>query len=226
MKEASIKPPKRLLLIKRPFPSFIQKLTIFLLFILLLTQTFLTLYFYKIHLNELSAIQNYQEALRFILREGGGFNYSICNEYITPNDPQVLSLASNLKTPEAAFDFVVNNIQYYFEVTEDLLYPFVILSKGYSNCVGQANLLASLLIAQGIDPKNVKVVYGSIVLNKNRGNHAWVELYYKNKWIVLDPTLLTQYKGFDGYEKSKFYLDYRVIPVICYNPREKYFVSY
>ncbi len=225
-KKALTPPSSKLLVIRRLSPYFWQRLTIFLLFVLLLTQTFLMFYFYKLHTIEKNAIDEYQEALRFILREGGGFNYAICTEYITPNDPQVQSLAQQLKAPEATFDYVANQIKYRFEVTEDLLYPFVILNKGYSNCVGQANLLASLLLAKGFPPKDVRVVYGSIVLNKNRGNHAWVEFYYNNKWIVLDPTLLTQYKGFEGYEKSRFYSDYQVIPVICYNNQTKYFVSY
>lgn len=210
------------------FPSSLRfkNFYLFIFFILLLTQSILLFYFCSIHIRENNAIDGYKEALRFILREGGGFNYSCCNEYVMPTDPEIISLAQQLKTPENAFNFVANKISYRFEVTEDLLYPFVILNKGYSNCVGQANLLASLLIAQGNPTKNVWVVYGSIVLNKNRGNHAWVEFHYNNKWIVLDPTLLTFYRGFARNERVKFYSDYKIIPVIRYNNLNKYFISY
>ncbi len=204
----------------------LNNLILFIFFILILTQSFLLFYFYFLHIREYNTINEYKEALKFILREGGGFNYSICNEYITPNNPQVASLAQQLKTPENAFNFVATKISYRFEVTEDLLYPFVVLSRGFSNCAGQANLLASLLLAQGIPEKNVWVVYGSIVLNRMRGNHAWVELYYNNQWIVLDSTMLTPYKGFGKYGKQQFYQDFKVIPVIRYNTRSKYFVSY
>lgn len=216
----------KLKLLRFPSQISLRKIFVPVSFLVIIAQLVLVFYFYSLHISEHKAINNYKEALKFILREGGGFNYSICNEYVMPADSQIVSLAQELQTPENAFSFVANKIGYRFEVTEDLLYPFVILNRGYSNCVGQANLLASLLLAQGNQPRNVWVVYGSIVLNKNRGNHAWVEFYYNNKWIVLDSTLLTPYKGFANYEKSKFYSDFQVIPVIRYNNKTKYFVSY
>ncbi len=213
-------------LLKFPPAASVKKFFLVCLFFAALAQAFLLFYFYSLHTREYQAINEYKEALRFILREGGGFNYSICNQYITPDDPQIVSLAKSLQTPENAFNFIVTRIGYRFEVTEDLLYPFIILNRGYSNCVGQANLLASLLIALGNPEKNVWVVYGSIVLNKKRGNHAWVEFKYNGQWSVLDPTLLTPYKGFAKYERYKFYSDFKIVPVIRYNNRTKYFVSY
>ncbi len=190
-KQKTIGGKKGLKLIRFPFRNtinsrWLKNFSQFILIVIIFTQAFLIIYFYYLHTRENRSIQEYQEALRFILREGGGFNYSACNEYVTPGDPQIVSLAKSLETPEKAFEFVATNIKYRFEVTEDLLFPFVILNKGYSNCIGQANLLASLLIAMSNSPSRVKVVYGSIVLNMNRGNHAWVEFFDGQRWIVLD----------------------------------------
>ncbi len=57
-----------------------------------------------------------------------------------------------------------------------------------SDCSEQANTLASLLIASGESPDNVRVVLGLVDFDGTQGGHAYVEVFRNGRWLALDPT--------------------------------------
>ncbi len=59
-----------------------------------------------------------------------------------------------------------------------------------SDCSEQANTLASLMIASGIDSENVRVTLGLVDFDGTVGGHAWVEYYDEDddQWFVIDAT--------------------------------------
>ena len=61
------------------------------------------------------------------------------------------------------------------------------------DCSEQANTLASMLRASGVDAEDVRVVLGKVNFAGEVGGHAWVELKEDGKWFVLDPSVGAYY---------------------------------
>ncbi|GEM_PF-4146762 len=163
-------------------------------------------------------IISYVEGLNFILREGGGFRFTIASDYINPEHFAIIHIAEQMETPEKIYEFCAHQVRYNPETTEDNLYDHhVLMESRESNCAGHANLLCALLRAKGFESGHCRVIYGSILKGGERVNHAWVKLFWNNKWIVLDSTNFTPIRNFGAWSKEEFYRTFKVIPVFEYN---------
>lgn len=163
-------------------------------------------------------VDSYVESLNFILREGGGFRFGRAREYINPEHFAIKHMAEVLKNPEEIYVFCAHEVHYNPTTTEDNIYDYHILMEAReSNCVGHANLLCSLLRARGFGNEHCRVIYGSILIEGKRVNHAWVKLFWDDKWIILDSTNFTPIRDFGSWTRDEFYHTYKVIPVFEYN---------
>lgn len=142
---------------------------------------------------------------------------------IQPNDPAIQSLAASLGDPEAIYYFVRDNIAYSSRTDSHHLASETLQIKE-GNCVEKAELLASLLRANGTSEKNVHVYLGTINEKKYYEgippeNHAWIEFYYDGRWLVLDPS---QYLGdfsFEQWDRETFYEYFKADSYFEYNDK-------
>lgn len=146
----------------------------------------------------------------------GVADYSAAPQGILPGHPRVASLARRLKTPRAAFDYVAGRIAYSRTTTLAELSAIDVLDKRVANCQGTANLLISLFLAQGIGPKDTRVVYGHVRKDGMPSTHAWVEVFLEERWWVADATPYTD-SGAGIYDRDQFYSQNTVVPVVVYN---------
>jgi hypothetical protein len=124
--------------------------------------------------------------------------------YVTPENQAVLDLVDQLVGIEAiyeeAFSWVWISEEQLNGVEELWLYPeeFLTNTPYYqtnptgmiaSDCEDQANALVSLLVADGYDPRYVRVTLGIVNFDGQIGGHAWVEIYENGNWFALDPTM-------------------------------------
>ncbi len=138
-------------------------------------------------------------------------------------DPKIIELANSLATPENMYYFVRDNISY---LPLQPLHKSAaeVLNAGKGDCVDQANLLASLLRAEGYPSADVLVVLGTI--NEKRyiegippENHAWVEFKYGGKSLILDPTSYLGKFEFKKWTKDDFYGTFKIDDYFAYNDK-------
>jgi hypothetical protein len=128
--------------------------------------------------------------------------------YVTPNAPAVQSLATDLEGIQEVYseslnwvwiseEDLNNEIEYWlFPQTflEDTpTFPTNPTGEIASDCEEQANTLASLLIAEGYDSQNVRVVLGLVDFDGEIGGHAWVQVYEEGKWFDIEATAGSYY---------------------------------
>lgn len=163
-------------------------------------------------------IDAYVEGLNFILREGGGFRFSIASDYINPKNYAITHISGILGSPEKIYEFCAHEVKYNPVTTENNLYDYQVLTESReSNCVGHSNLLCSFLLAHGFKSEDCRVVYGSIFKDGEQVNHSWVKLFWNKKWIILDSTNFTPIRSFGGWSRDEFYKTFKVVPVFEYN---------
>jgi hypothetical protein len=142
--------------------------------------------------------------------------------YVTPNAPAVKDKASDLNGIQNIYDESLSWVWISEEdlngVIEKWLFPqeFLTNTPSYdtnptseiaSDCEEQANTLASILISDGYDPQNVRVVLGLVDFDGEIGGHAWVQVYEEDKWFDMEATAGSYY--IDGeYVKNSDYLPY------------------
>lgn len=135
---------------------------------------------------------------------------------VDANDPQIKELAASLGGPEEIYLFVRDKIEYSEEFDKRRIAIEVLNSKK-GDCLGQADLLASLLIAHGYTDKEVFVGMGHVTRDGIRRHHAWVELNNKGKWIVLDASQFLGTFEFDRWDRESFYEAYHATPHVEFN---------
>lgn len=191
----------------------------------------------------------------------GGEEFDIISSYqlyVTPEAKEVQDLAKTLKSPQDLLNFVTNKVAWIADTesasslkkagvkiksnSEHWLNPAEILTITdkiepelglyKDDCSGQANLLASTLIAQGYNPNNVRVVLALVDFGDGQeGGHAFVQVYDPKYqvWYAIDPTMGTYiedgklYEGIDSIEFDYFLShEYEVTEMwLAYN--NKYF---
>lgn len=196
----------------------VKKLLLYFLGLIIIVEGIGLYYGFRRYKSAEEKIVSYIESLNFILREGGGFRFSIARSYINPEHYAIRHMAEVLKSPEEIYLFCAHEVHYNPVTTENNLYDYnVLMESRESNCAGQSNLLCSLLRAKWASKENCRVVYGSILKEGQRVNHAWVKLFWNGQWIILDPTVLTPIRHFGGWTRDEFYRTYKVVPVFEYN---------
>ena len=159
-------------------------------------------------------------------------------EWIAPLDSQVTKkIIASLPLPHTKkpgdFDkrawivwkYVTENIEYRTdEVAQRKAdfwqFPAETLALGTGDCEDCSFLLASLLLASGISPFCVRIVFG-ILTDKNgrKGGHSWVIYKHeKGRWIVLEGTLNVLPKSWPlADDLAKEHSVPRYYPDICLN---------
>lgn len=123
--------------------------------------------------------------------------------YVTPDADAVQDLADQLDGIEEIYseslswvwisEELLNGVPELWLLPEEFLtntptYPTNPTNRIASDCEDQANALVSVLIADGYDPENVRVVLGLVNMDGQVGGHAWVEVY-ENGWFAVDATM-------------------------------------
>lgn len=123
---------------------------------------------------------------------------------VSNNDPNIKELAVSLGSPEKIYLFVRDEVEYSEKYDKQRTAAEVLESR-QGDCLGQADLLSSLLLAYGYTGEEVKVSMGYVVRNGERRHHAWVEFNNKGKWIVLDASRFVGTFEFEKWDKNSFY---------------------
>ena len=79
-----------------------------------------------------------------------------------------------------------------------------------SDCEEQANALVSILIADGYDPENIRIVLGIVNFDGTVGGDAWVQVYEDDRWFDVEATAGNYYDetGFTEVDSSSIPYDY------------------
>ena len=124
------------------------------------------------------------------------------NLYVTPDNPVIQDMVEG-KTLQQIYaesqkwvwiaEEELNGVVEHWFLPEDFIMETPRMrtnptGKIASDCSEQANTLASMLIAAGEDPDNVRVVLGLVDFDGVQGGHAYVEIFKRGKWLALDPT--------------------------------------
>lgn len=124
--------------------------------------------------------------------------------FVTPEDPSIEALVTQISGPRDAYQMAVQWIYVSDEelnhtadkwltpdefLTNTPHYPSNPLQdKVVSDCEEKANTLVSLIRAEGIRPEEVRVALGQVTFNDVETGHAWVELLANGRWLALDPS--------------------------------------
>ena len=137
---------------------------------------------------------------------------------VNANDPKIKNLARSLGGPEQIYLYVRDNIEY-SESYDKQRTAVEVLENGKGDCLGQADLLASLLLAYGYTEQEVRVNMGYVTHDGERRHHAWVEFDNKGKWMVLDPSRFLGMFGFNDWDTGSFYRAYDAQPYVEFNDK-------
>jgi transglutaminase-like putative cysteine protease len=118
--------------------------------------------------------------------------------HIESNNPQIISLAANISTPNQTvcqqaknfYDYIGNNLVYSYN-GEDWGAQAA-LGKMGSDCTEYSSLLIALSRANGIPARYVEglLYFDGTDTSEARQEHAWVEVFFPGiGWTPVDPTL-------------------------------------
>jgi len=145
------------------------------------------------------------------------FDFKYSKVYIRPDDPEIQGLATAMaNSHEIAYYFVRDNIAY--DVAGINYMAPAVLQTGVGDCTAKANLLASLLRAEGVSDDDVYVVLGTITHEgMEPSTHAWVEFYDNGKWRVLDASAYPSSYAYGEWDRESFYEHFGAVNWIEYN---------
>ncbi len=134
---------------------------------------------------------------------------------IVPEAPEVVELARQLGSLEAAYAFVRDQID--FEPSAPAGSPEQTLRDGKGSCLGKAALLASLFRALGLPAESVRVVTGQVSFGDSVLDHAWVDLEYGSLCLQLDPTDMLGRHDFLQFPGDEYVRSFVSRELFCFN---------
>ena len=134
---------------------------------------------------------------------------------IDPEAPELVALARQLGSLEAAYEFVRDRIA--FEPSAPANAPAQTLREGRASCLGKAALLVSLFRALGVPAGSVRVVTGQVPLGGSLLDHAWVDLEYGSLCLQLDPTDLLGTHNFMRFPGQEYVRSFVSRELFCFN---------
>jgi|Deesub1362A_J573_1020465.scaffolds.fasta_scaffold01552_7 transglutaminase-like putative cysteine protease len=161
--------------------------------------------------------------IRFVDYTINSVNLMEIPSHLKPEAAKVRAIAVQLRSPEAAYYFVRDEIAY-DPFTNSSKNAEEVLEARVGNCIEKASLLASILRAQGIPKEHVYVALGTVYEDGYHPdippeNHAWVELYYNGEWYVLDATpYLGNFSPWQ-WRREDYYRQHRAESYFIYNDR-------
>lgn len=135
---------------------------------------------------------------------------------VTVDDPELKELAGSMESPEEIYLFVRDKIEYSEEYNKERL-AVQVLENGQGDCLGEADLLAALLIAKGYSTDDVVVAMGHVNVLGEDSHHAWVEFNNNGKWIVLDATSYLGNYEFNTWDRGSYYRTFYAKPYAKFN---------
>lgn len=132
------------------------------------------------------------------------------------DDIRIKELAQSLGSAEKIYLFVRDEIEY-SEDYDKRRTAIEVLESRQGDCLGQADLLAALLLAYGYTEEEVHVDMGYAVHNGEKRHHAWVEFYNNGRWIVLDASGFMGTFEFDTWERESYYTAFEAEPYAQFN---------
>lgn len=132
------------------------------------------------------------------------------------DDPKIKELAQSLGSPEKIYLFVRDEVEY-SEKYDKRRTAAEVLESREGDCLGQADLLVSLLLAYGYTGKEVMVSMGYTLHNGERRHHAWVEFNNKGRWLVLDASRFMGTFEFEKWDRESFYQAFQAEPYAQFN---------
>ncbi len=129
--------------------------------------------------------------------------------------PDIKSLAERLQTPEEAYKYVRDQIQ--FEPWRSVERPSTIIREGAASCLGKAVLLCSIYRAMGVEPESTFVVTGQVASDGGTVEHAWVSLVHNGTHYQQDPTDLLGHFDFREFPERKYSRSFIRAEKYCFN---------
>ncbi|HVT01718.1 MAG TPA: transglutaminase domain-containing protein [Patescibacteria group bacterium] len=138
------------------------------------------------------------------------------SRYWETNNPKIKELAKALKTPEAIYNYVVNNLKYNFNKIGDknirVGAAAVLARPDFAVCLEFTDLFVALARASGIRARSVE---GFAYTENEKLRplslsddvlHSWPEYYDENlkTWIMVDPTWGNTTHGMDYFNTMDF----------------------
>lgn len=134
------------------------------------------------------------------------------------DDPGIKELARSLGSAEKIYLFVRDEIEY-SEDYDKRRTAMEVLESRQGDCLGQADLLAALLLAYGYTEEEVHVDMGYTLHNGERRHHAWVEFNNKGRWLVLDASRFMGTFEFEQWDRESFYQAFEAEPYAQFNDK-------
>jgi transglutaminase-like putative cysteine protease len=134
---------------------------------------------------------------------------------VDPEAPEVVALARELQSVEAAYTFVRDRIG--FEPSAPAGAPAQILRDGRASCLGKATLLTSLCRALGVPAASIRVMTGQVSLGDSLQDHAWVDLEYGSLCLQLDATDLLGVNDFLRFPGNEYVRSFVFRELFCFN---------
>lgn len=132
------------------------------------------------------------------------------------DEPRIKELAASLGSPESIYLFVRDKVEYSEDYNKRRT-AIEVLDSRQGDCLGQADLLASLLLAYGYTKEEVRVSMGHVTRDGVRSHHAWVELNRNGKWLVLDASRFLGTFEFGRWDRESFYQTFHASPYAQFN---------
>jgi len=134
---------------------------------------------------------NVRDIMKYVGRYG---KFREFNKYLTPYEYLIREISKHISRNNnnviaGCFNYVTRMIEYkkdisQYKMKEYWATPLETLKRGMGDCEDSSFLLASLLLAAGVNPRNVRVVLG----RSNGEGHAWVEVRADKGWYILEST--------------------------------------
>lgn len=135
---------------------------------------------------------------------------------VTVDDPGLKEFAESMESPEEIYLFVRDEIEYSEQYNKQRL-AVQVLENRQGDCLGEADLLAALLIAKGYSTQDVVVTMGHVNVMGQDRHHSWVEFNYNGRWMVLDATSYLGNYEFNTWDRESYYNSFYSIPYARFN---------
>ncbi len=140
---------------------------------------------------------------------------------VDAGNPRIKQLALSLGSPEKIYLFVKEEIEYDEGYNKGRT-AVEVMDNRQGDCLAEASLLASLLLAYGYSEEEVKVSMGHVTREGVRRHHAWVEFNNKGRLLVLDASAFLGEFDFERWDRESFYKAFRASPYVQFNDGHAY----
>lgn len=145
---------------------------------------------------------------------GGVANAQLQQVASTPYDRQMTPVRLILEqTPRAQSEVSMDELNNYMRNLRSIPYqyslnwktPDQVQTEFKADCKAKAVALYSILKKRGVD--NLRLVIG-VRSKSDKMTHAWLEMNYQGKALLLDPTFFNKVRTVDSFRSNEYVLNY------------------